>query len=396
LRNFVAHQFISALTEIQDADQAVLDISGQVKAGLQGAVCDVLLFFVSEGYENKDFSRWIRNLQAETGARHILGCNASGVIGSGKEIEMLPAMSALAMRLDGIRIEPFSWTAETLADLNSGEELVKRLDLYPNDKPGFICVGDPMSCDVNRLLALFKQGYPESKLAGGMASAVVVQAEPQLWLGAEVAGSGVCGLAFSGDLEMLSMVSQGCRPVGTPLAITRAEQNVLYEIAGKSALKVLQETYESLSPEDKDLARHSLFVGLAMDEFSEQFCRGDFLIRNIMGADHKNGALAIGEMLAPGQTIQFQLRDRKASEEDLQWMLGKLPPVDPARSEGALLVNCCGRGKGLFTEPDHDARLIQSKRPSLPLAGFFANGEFGPVKGQNYIHGYTSSLTIFR
>jgi len=392
----VPHQFISALTETKEANLAIAEIAQQVKSGLKGASCDVILFFVSEGYENADFPRWIRSLQTETGARHILGCNASGVIGPGREIEMQPAMSALAMHLEGVRIEPFSWTAETLASLHSGDELVKGLNLYPDDKPSFICVGDPMSSDVNHLLALFNQGYPESKLAGGLASAVVVRAKPQLWLGDDVAGSGVRGLAFTGNLEMLSLVSQGCRPVGTPLAVTRSEQNVLYEIAGKSALKVLQETYESLSPDDKDLARHSLFVGLAMDEFSEHFSRGDFLIRNIMGADHTNGALAIGEMLVPGQTIQFQLRDRKASEEDLQWMLGRLAPADPARPEGGLLVNCCGRGKGLFTEPDHDAKLIQSKREGLPLAGFFANGEFGPVKGRNYIHGYTSSLTIFR
>lgn len=392
----MAHRFVSALTESKEVDPAIAEISSQIKIGLRGAACDVLLFFVSEGYENLDSRQLILKLQAETGARHILGCNASGVIGSGREIEMQPAMSALAMHLVNVRIEPFSWSSEELGRLHSGEDLVKNLDIYPDDKPGFICVGDPMSCDVNRLLALFNQGYPESKLAGGLASAVVVKAEPQLWHGTEVESSGVHGLAFLGDLEMLSLVSQGCRPIGTPLAITKSEKNVLYEIAGKSALKVLQETYESLSPEDKDLARHSLFVGLAMDEFSEQFSRGDFVIRNIMGADQKNGALAIGELLIPGQTVQFQLRDRKASEEDLQWMLERLSPKDPDRVEGALLVNCCGRGRGLFTEPDHDARLIQAKREELPLAGFFANGEFGPVKGRNYIHGYTSSLTIFR
>ncbi len=392
----MAHRFISALTENKNADAALGELARHIQAGLDGLSCDALLFFVSEGYENSDFPRWTKTLLAKTGARHLLGCNANGVIGTGREIEMQPAMSVMAMHLENVRIEPFAWTPHELAGFKTGDDLVKNLDLYPNDQPGFLCFGDPMSCDVNRLLQIFNQGFPAATLAGGLASGVVVQAETKLWLDGEVSGAGALGLALAGNLEMLSLVSQGCRPVGTPLAVTKAEQNILYEIAGKPALKVLQETYESLSPEDKELARHSLFVGLAMDEFSEHFSRGDFLIRNIMGADQQNGALAVGEMLAPGQTIQFQLRDRKASEEDLQWTLGKLPPADAARTEGALLVNCCGRGRGLFTESDHDARMIQAKRDPLPLTGFFANGEFGPVKGRNYIHGYTSSLTIFR
>lgn len=390
------HSFISALSEKKSSDDALQDIAQQVQKGLAGKSCDVLLFFVSEGYEETDYPAWIRKLISETGARHVLGCNASGIIGAGREVEMEPGMSALAMHLEGVQIEPFGWTAAEIENFKTGDDLVKSLDLYPSERPGFLCVGDPMSCDVNRLLQLFNQGYPQAALAGGLASSLVVQAESRLWLDGEVHHAGVLGLALYGPVEMLSLVSQGCRPIGTPLAVTRAEQNILYEIAGKPALKILQETYEHLSPEDRELARHSLFAGLAMDEHAEHFSRGDFLIRNIMGADHQNGALAIGEMLAPGQTIQFQLRDRKASEEDLQWMLGKLPARDPARPEGGFLVNCCGRGKGLFTEPDHDARLIQSLRGPLPLAGFFANGEFGPVKGRNYIHGYTSSLTLFR
>jgi small ligand-binding sensory domain FIST len=59
-------------------------------------------------------------------------------------------------------------------------------------------------------------------------------------------------------------------------------------------------------------------------------------------------------------------------------------------------VSCCGRGKGLYGQPDHDARVIQSRKGPLPLAGFFANGEIGPVGNKNFVHGYTSSLVIFK
>jgi small ligand-binding sensory domain FIST len=34
--------------------------------------------------------------------------------------------------------------------------------------------------------------------------------------------------------------------------------------------------------------------------------------------------------------------------------------------------------------------------PDLPLAGFFANGEIGPVAGRSCLHGFTASLALVR
>jgi len=200
------------------------------------------------------------------------------------------------------------------------------------------------------------------------------------------------------DIEFEVIVSQGCRPIGEPFAITKAEQNILYELRGKPAFHVLTAVLEKLSPEDQRLAQHSLFAGLAMDELRTDFKRGDFLIRNILGIDPTTGALAVGAMLETGQTVQFQLRDASASEEDLKSFLttGARKPEHEGRSTGGVLVSCCGRGKGLFGVADHDVRMIQSLRGPVPLTGFFANGEFGPVDRKNYIHGYTSSLTLIR
>jgi small ligand-binding sensory domain FIST len=31
----------------------------------------------------------------------------------------------------------------------------------------------------------------------------------------------------------------------------------------------------------------------------------------------------------------------------------------------------------------------------IPLAGFFAQGEIGPVGGRNFLHGYTASMALF-
>ena len=389
--------FSSALCRKKDGAEAVQAITSKVALDLKGHSCDLALFFVSLGYD-QDLRHLSQLFRERVSPKFLIGCNASGVIGDTNEIEMGPAASVLAMHLPNAEVSSFSISESQLNTFQSGSDLVEYLDLYPTERPKFILLGDPMSLNVNKLLDLFNQGYQDAPVIGGLASGMVSGSANRLVLNDEIYSNGAVGLALTRDIEFEVIVSQGCRPIGEPFAITKAEQNILYELRGKPAFHVLTAVLEKLSPEDQRLAQHSLFAGLVMDELRTDFKRGDFLIRNILGIDPTTGALAVGAMLETGQTVQFQLRDASASEEDLKSFLttGGRKPEHEGRSAGGVLVSCCGRGKGLFGVADHDVRMIQSLRGPVPLTGFFANGEFGPVDRKNYIHGYTSSLTLIR
>jgi small ligand-binding sensory domain FIST len=174
------------------------------------------------------------------------------------------------------------------------------------------------------------------------------------------------------------------------------ERNVLRKIGNRPALDVLRETLKGLSEDMRARATRNLLVGLAMNEYRERFEQGDFLIRNFMGMDQESGAIAIGALPEPGQTIQFQIRDAQAADQDLKRQLAAARSrVDPDLVAGALLCTCNGRGVGLFGTPDHDARTVSEEFGPIPLAGFFCNGEIGPVGGQTYLHGFTASLALF-
>ena len=179
--------------------------------------------------------------------------------------------------------------------------------------------------------------------------------------------------------------------------VTRCSNNVLLGLDGATALEALQELYQVLSDRDKELARHSLFLGVVMDEFQEYPQLGDFLIRNIVGMDPRHGALAIGERLREGQIVQFHLRDAQTSADDLTAMVNQYR--DRYREtgvEGALLFSCLGRGQYLYGQPDHDTGIFRDLMGAIPVGGFFCNGEIGPVQGTTYLHGYTSSFGLFR
>lgn len=386
-------KFSSALSQEQDPAKALSELAQMVNADLKGDSCDFAILFVSERYDGFESGELISNFQKQIKAGCLIGCNSSGVISGKNEVEMEPAVSVLAMHLPDVKLSPFFVSPAELNSIESGKDLIEFLDLAPASHPSFVCFADPMSTDVNKLLEILNDGYKDLPLIGGLASGQMMGRPNWLCLNETVHPEGAVGVALTGNVQFEIIVSQGCRPVGEPFIITKSQQNILYELASRPALQVLREIFEKLSPEDQSLAEHSLFVGLAMDEGRHALDRGDFLIRNIMGADHDSEALIIGALLETGQTLQFQLRDAQTSHDDLKLLLKKLTAAQ-SKGKGAVLVSCCGRGKGLYGESGHDAKLIQSMRGPLVMAGFFANGEFGQVNRRNYIHGYTSSLTI--
>lgn len=387
--------FSSALSQNTEIEKALEEIAAKIKADLDGKSCDLAVFFVSEGYEEFDPAQICSFFRDTLSPGTLIGCNSSGVIANQREVEMKPAVSAIGMHLEGVKIQPFEISAIAADTFESGKSLREFLDIDPAESPKFILLGDPTNIDITAVLSAFNRDYPASAVVGGLASGMVMGAENWLVLNGEIYEEGSVGVALSGDIEFETLVSQGCRPVGEPYIITRAEQNLLYELAGKPAMEVLSEMFMKLPARDQKLAQNALFVGLAMDEARNDLGRGDFLVRNIIGADEASGTLSIGEHLETGQTLQFQLRDSETSKEDLSILLKRQPPAKALR-QGALLVSCCGRGEGLYGVPDHDVKMIQALRGPLPLAGFFANGEFGPVAKKNFVHGYTSSLTIIR
>ena len=386
-------KFFSVLGHGEPWAGLIRNFSQQIREGLGGDPCDLAIFFVSEPAGNFDAAGFSRALYTQLGVRVAIGCASSGVIGGSREIEMEAGISVMAMHLPGVKLTPFQISASDSQYLRTGPELIQFLDIYPTDKPRFICLADPATCDIQQLLSAFNDGYKGLPVIGGLASG---GESNWLSLNGELVNEGAVGVALEGDIEFEVTVSQGCRPIGKPFVITKADDMNLRELSGRPAVEALRELLDTLPARDRELSEHSLFVGLVMNESQQSFKRGDFLVRNIMGFDPDSGALVIGAHLRVGQTLQFQLRDAETSSEDLVALLEKNRPAPGGSSRGARLVSCTGRGRGLYGEPDHDAKTVQSLKGPLPLTGFFANGEIGPIGSKNFIHGYTSSLVILK
>ncbi len=319
--------------------------------------------------------------------------------GQTQELEAEAALSLTLAHLPGVDLQVFHVISEELPDLDSPPDAwIDVIGVPPSPTPQFILLGSSFSSGINDLLQGLDFAYPGSVTVGGQASAGGMSGRMALFCNDRLYREGTVGLALSGNIVLETIVAQGCRPIGEPLQVTKAERNIILELDEQVPLVVLREVIANLSEKERMLAQHSLFVGVAMDGFKPSLQQGDFLIRGILGVDPSAGAIAIGDRVRPGQRLQFHLRDAEASAEDLEFLLQHYQNHQAAESAAAaaLMFTCVGRGEGLYGKPNFDSELFRSYIKDIPVGGFFCNGEIGPVAGSTFLHGYTSVFGICR
>ncbi|HEV8534510.1 MAG TPA: FIST N-terminal domain-containing protein [Candidatus Limnocylindria bacterium] len=373
----------SGLAATEDALDAAL-------RPLDGAIPDLAFLFIAPQFED-ELESIVNSANASLGGGTLLGCVAGGVIGGEREVEDAPAVAAWAATLPGVAVRPFTLTYAEEEE----HGVFEGLEEVPTRTPDSVLVmlADPYTFPAHLLLDHLNEHAPGLPVVGGMASGGIVAGRTRLIADDEIFAEGAVGAIIEGAHGATAVVSQGCRPVGETFAITRAERNVVFELGGQPALQRVEELYANATERDQLLMRRGLHVGQAASELKAELGRGDFVIRNLVGVDRDTGAIAISDMAEVGQTVQFQVRDAESAREDLRAMLEhqRASPV-----AGALLFSCNGRGQGLFGQPDHDVGAVRRAFGEIPVAGFFAAGELGPVAGRNFVHGFTASLLLFR
>ncbi|MEO1133783.1 MAG: FIST N-terminal domain-containing protein [Cyanobacteria bacterium J06639_1] len=365
-----------------------------------GKDADLAILFVSAAFAS-EYARVLPLLRDMLSVNVLLGCSGGSIVGGSREIENEPAIALSLAQLPGVELHPFHIDAEDLPDLDASPTAWEdAIGVPQRSQPHFIVLPDGFSSRINDLLQGMDFTYPSATKIGGLASGGNGPEQNALFLNDQLYRFGTIGVGMSGNIAVDSLVAQGCRPIGEPLRVTKAERNVMVTLDDRPPLEVLQDILRDLSPEDRELARTSLFVGLLMDEFKSKAERGDFLIRNILGLDPNTGVVAIGDRIRPGQTVQFHLRDARTSEDDLRWVLSRYRDRQSEQISdgvaGAVMFSCLGRGSYLYGRPDVDSSIFRELAGQIPLGGFFCNGEIGPVGGTTFLHGYTSVFGLFR
>lgn len=430
----------TALSEHVDAVMAAEQAVEEVASRLGRIAIDLALVFTG-GEHAQEMAAIAGVVRSALRPAMLLGVTAGGVVGNGVEVEDKPGVALFAAALPGTTLHAFTYRHLPHVKDEHDEEALLRMAAAigaRSDLRATLFFADPFSVPAGSIVGAISavpkvvRGLPRLPLVGGMASAGAAPGSNMLVLNDEVMRSGAVGVTIRGNVAVDCMVSQGCRPIGRPLVITGGHRNIITALGGRSAFEVLRDTVNELDETDRLLLPNGIFIGRVINEYKDRFGRGDFLVRGVMGVDQSVGAVAVGDAVQVGQTVQFHVRDAETASEDLTMLLEAEQLRRPA--VGALLFTCNGRGRKFFSKPNHDAQAICAaldaaraegsewdwgasdvnatspvedrvqdapgdaapSTDSVPLAGFFAAGEIGPIGDRSFVHGHTAIAAIFR
>jgi small ligand-binding sensory domain FIST len=379
--------FASALSVHPDPVEATGEVAGRLLEQI-GTGADLAVLFCSPHHLEAvgEIASAVRALLSPT---VLVGATGVAVVGGAREVEDDPAVALWAGRLAA----PPRPVRVTAARTPSGVALGGLSADTCGPGEVLVLLADPFSLPIDDVVAMLGQLDPPVLVVGGAASAAQGPGGNRLVLDGEVASDGAVGVVLPAAVATALVVSQGCRPIGDPMIVTAADRNRLLGLAGRPALDRIEALARAADPDERTRLAEGLHLGIAVDEHRATFGRGDFLVRNLIGVDRESGALVTTEQVPVGTTVQFQVRDADAADDDLRALLAEASAGGLA--DGALLFTCNGRGRRLFGEPDHDAEAVTEALRSDAVAGMFCAGEIGPVDDRSFVHGFTASIVLF-
>jgi small ligand-binding sensory domain FIST len=371
----------------REAGQAAADATAHARDELAGEAPSLAVLLVSRPHTDQA-AAVLNAVQEEVEPPALIGCVAQAIVAGRREIEDEAAV--VVWLASGLAAETFHLD---FVRAGSGGLLAGyRFDQTAHDL--YLVLPDPYTFPSSLLIEHLNTDLPGTVVVGGVVSGGLGPGDTRLFRDRDVLTSGAVGVRLP-DVHGVPIVSQGCRPIGYPYIVTAADGAVITELGGRPPLQRLLEIVEGLPPGEQELVSHGLQIGIVVDEHLAAPGQGDFMIRGLLGADQSTGAIEIGEVVEAGATVQFQVRDAAGADKDLRLVVERAAAQLPGRAAGALLFTCNGRGRRMFGVADHDASTIEELLGGIPLAGFFAAGEIGPIAGRNALHGFTASMALF-
>jgi small ligand-binding sensory domain FIST len=379
----------AAVSTDEDTRAAAEDVAERVRADLAGAPADVAFLFLSPEHAGEAEAAAAAVMEI-LGPGALAGATGEAVIGTGCELEGVPAMSLLAMSLPGGRASVHHLSVR---DTGDGPAVEMPAELLPAPGEPMLLIADPYSFPADAFLEGVEGRFQGAVAVGGLASGGAGPGEHAFICGRRVMRHGAIAVTVDGDVRQRVLVSQGCAAVGPEMVITSADGNIIHELAGRPAYERLTDIVAGLDDHGRDLVQRGLLAGLVIDENRAEYGSDDYHMRAVMGGDADQGSLVVGDTVRVGQTFRFHARDAESADADLRAALRRHAD-NGERPQAGLLFACNGRGSNMYPDPDHDAGAVVDELGPIPLAGMFCSGEIGPVGGHTFLHGFTATMAL--
>ncbi|HYC21371.1 MAG TPA: FIST N-terminal domain-containing protein [Candidatus Bathyarchaeia archaeon] len=376
----------AAISAFAEAERAGRDVAEQVIRALGTAEARAVIYFATT-HHAPAYDRIERAITSLLSVEHVVGCSAGGVVGAGREIERAPGVSALALAGD-FEVKRFFISSLRGRAEEVGREVGRVVGSLERPR-SVVLFADTYNLAPDELLAGIASVAPDARVFGAGASEDGSLGETAVFARSTTAANAVSGLALGG-IQVRTLITQACRPVGAWQTITRAEQNRILELDGRPAL----EQYLAVLPEmlraDLKQALRSTLAALAI-ELTIGELAPPYVVRDLLGADPERGALLVGDEVISGMRFAVAIRDPAGARQALEARLAQFARTEN-RLAAALYFNCFARGEVFYGVPEIDSAYIQRSLGTLAVAGLFSGAEFAPLGGTNRLQQYSGVL----
>ncbi len=320
------------------------------------------------------------------GTSVVAGATGHGVLAGACEVETGPAVAVLALvGAPGLAFRLAGPGAEDAI----GSEVEAQLGRSPTERDLVVVFADPLGTDAARLAAALADLQPATVVGTG--AALGAGDRPLLACGDRAQRGGLCGLVLTLDAPARVAVSQGCRPITEPIAVTRVEGNWVLELDGKPALDVYREIAREPLAADLRLAADRVLAVLPRSARHRRDSGAAWVARRVAGFSHPRRAFALPEPLRVGTVLRFALRDADLAREDLRFALDAIE----APASAGLYLSSSARGGALFRHSGLESALVARALAPAPVAGLFGSFEIAPLAGSPELLAHAGVLVAF-
>ncbi len=321
----------------------------------------------------------------------LFGCSTAGEI-SGVHV-MDDSVAVTAVNFDSTTIDIAKINIDEVED--SFEAGVKLTQLINKDGLKHLFVlSDGQKVNGSRLVEGLRENLPAAvSLTGGLSGDGPRFSETLVIGDCEPESGAIAALGFYGDTIKIGYGSVGgWDPFGPERLITRSDNNVLFEMDGKSAL----ELYKSyLGEHAEGLPATGLLFPLSL-----RLNEGETgVVRTVLAVDEKEKSMTFAGNLPEGAYVRLMKANfDRLIDGAVDAAAVTQTGLDSAAPQLAILISCVGRKMVLKQRVEEEVEGVsETLGEKTILTGFYSYGEICPFShgSKCELHNQTMTITSF-
>jgi hypothetical protein len=364
----------------------------------------LFLLFATPDHESETLVRGVRSVVGNEPS--IIGGTTIGILTS-DFLSYTGSMAGCAFLSSN---EPFFKISveENIKDREfaAGSNLAKKInEANPDGIPSLLLLYDSVKSTVDEGQIMFHLSVPllegmESQLKQWpVVAGVGVMGEMNMirpcavWVNEKKMRHGLLGVTIAEPLKVDTVILSGTRPTSGYHTITKAADNIIYEIDNKPALEII----DSIMGGTMSWDDYPLFVTLGVnngDKFGE-FNAENYSNRFCIAIDKEQKALVMVETdLKQGQEVQLMKRDFdfKYIQPQIEKLFSKLGSRKPLF---AFYIDCIGRVSAFSGMPEEESLEVIRLMRDVPCFGVFSGVEITNIRNTVKPLDWTGVLCLF-